>query len=268
MQRPASGTTAACLLPLPANAWTGDAACFIPRPDPAPVIAGTTPKPNQQGTWLKSSAPARLRIVAAGPSSAALELSLPTRVLVRHPLSELVGAADHNNSSNSSSSSPHHQPPSPSSRLMPQQRLLLIPASSCPPASVLFAFRFFDHQERAAFEQCMHALHAAAADQLKAMHAAQAVAAAGGGDQGRHAAGVAPNTSTAYPAQTGGQPQHSAAAEAATESDVDIKAAIQRYLQDNRFGAYVSRVEQLWDEVEAECAAAAEGGGGDGQGGG
>ncbi|KAI8466829.1 MAG: hypothetical protein J3K34DRAFT_524235 [Monoraphidium minutum] len=125
--------------------WTGDAACFLPRPAPPPAIAGTTPRPGAAGSWLKAAAPARLRLAAAAPgpegtagapAATLLELSLPRRPLLRLDLSGRGW---------------------PRARLLQEAGVLVIPAGAA-----AFAFRFYDQQEAAAFRHCLGAHRAAA----------------------------------------------------------------------------------------------------------
>ena len=113
-------------LPIPDHTWTGDAACFLPRPAPTPAVAGCTAKFGSGG-WLKAAAPARLRIVASrGGRSAALELTLPKQALLRADLGGAGGdaapAAGGGSSGGGSGGDGGDAP-----RLLAEQRLLLVP---------------------------------------------------------------------------------------------------------------------------------------------
>lgn len=205
-------------------------------------MSGTIPKPggHTAGTWLKASAPARLRLVPSGDSSASLELSLPKRLLVRADLGDSCCGL----------------------RLLRDQCILIIPKGA-----VVHAFKFFDRQESTSFEHCVQGLQAAALtlkqqreQQLLQVAPARGAAAqgAGGGRSPKDTRGAVPGS---LQEEVGGDGEAGMVAgapiPAAREyapSDAQVKAAIQDYLCDPSFHAYVHRVELLWDQVQEEIA--------------
>ncbi|GBG00303.1 hypothetical protein Rsub_13065 [Raphidocelis subcapitata] len=228
----AAGGAGAAALPLPAHTWTGDAACYVPRPAQPPAIAGTTAKPGHTGTWLRAAAPARLRVVAGargGGAAAALELSLPKQLLLRRDLPAAEGCGGGNGGL----------------------------------GAAVFCFRFYDAQECATFQSSIGELKSEAERALRASERAASAAAAG-----RHSAG--PGGGGAGHSGAGGAADAAAAAglgdpaSGSSQSDGEIRAAIWSFLSDPSFASYVTRVEALWDEVEAEVGGGGSCGGGGG----